>query len=625
MNVEIVKEGEDIFSAIIDKLVCNGIDCSKNLVVFPGKRPSYFLIDNIRKKINETFIPPMIFSIDEFIDYCYEKELGIFDKKIDPLSGCKIIRDITESKNFYGEKILDTNSFIPYGLKIYSTLEELLIEGVSKERLSQEDYLIDISREYAGNGNLTDYLSNFKRLSDIYDKFYKTVENKNLSTRSVRYKKVAESDIKLDEYERIIFAGFFALTECERKIFSKFYNDERAVFVFQGESAKRYVLDRVYEPVKLDIDKIEIYECPDTHSEVFMVSQLLDKELSEKRGKENFLILAPSSDAVIPIINSLNLKLNEDYNVSLGYPLIRTPLYSFIKHLGDIFKTMKDNNVYIPDYLKFILHPYTKNILIKNNSEYSRIIFHTIEEKLTKEGYINYRNLSEIESDEFLEDIEKQMKDELKLKDIKDFVESLHKNTVYKFSNVTNIKDFAEKLKELINFIYEETTAKKHILFFPYCEAMVSALLDLEKSLFADEKFNNPFEYFEFLKKFISLYNVPFQGTPLKDIQVLGFLESRNLKFDNVYIIDVNEGIIPNSEKEDELLPFDVRKRLNIPTYLEKDILYEYYLNNILASAKSVSLFYVENDNREKSRFIEKIIWEKQKKDRKSEEVIPCR
>lgn len=614
MNVEIVKEGKDIFSSILAKLVFYGVDFSKNLIVFPGKRPSYFLIDRIKNKTNSSFIPPIIFSIDEFIDHCYEKELGIFDKKIDALSGCKILREITKSKNLYNKEIEDTNAFLPYGLKLYSTLEELLIEDISKERLRQEDYLIDISNAYGVSEGLSDYLNNFKRLSDIYEKFYKTIENKNLSTRSMRYKKVSDSNIKLDGYERIIFAGFFALTECERKLFSKFYNDGRAVFIFQGESAQRYVFDRVYEPGSLDIDKIELYECPDTHSEVFKVSELLDGELSEKRGKESFLILAPSSDAVIPLIKSLNLELNKDYNVSLGYPLIRTPLYSFIKHIGDIFETIKDNKVYIPDYLKFILHPYTKNILIKNTSEYSRIIFHTLEEKLSKDSYVNYRSLEELESASFLDGIEKLLNGELRLDEVRDFIVNLHKNTIYKFLEIENIKDFAKKLKELINFVYERTTAKKHILFFPYCEAFVSALIDLENSLFADEKFNNAFEYFEFLKKFISLYNVPFHGTPLKDIQVLGFLESRNLKFDNVYIIDMNEGIIPNSEREDELLPFDVRKRLHIPTYLEKDILFEYYLNNLISGAKKVSLFYVENDNREKSRLIEKIIWEKQKR-----------
>jgi ATP-dependent helicase/DNAse subunit B len=107
---------------------------------------------------------------------------------------------------------------------------------------------------------------------------------------------------------------------------------------------------------------------------------------------------------------------------------------------------------------------------------------------------------------------------------------------------------------------------------------------------------------------------VPFKGTPIKDIQVLGFLEARNLKFDNIYILDVNEGILPNNNREDSILPFDVRINLGLPTYRDKDRLFDYYLRCALLGANKSVLFYVENDQKERSRFIERIIWEKQKK-----------
>ncbi|MCX7914505.1 MAG: hypothetical protein N2511_07975, partial [Thermodesulfovibrionales bacterium] len=348
MNVSVIKEGEDIFLPIIDRLIKEAVDFSKNLVVFPGKRPSYFLLKEIRDNIKTPFIPPSVFSIDEFVDYCYEKELAICDKKIDPLSGCKVLRELLREENFYSKQLESTSLFIPLGIKIYSTLEELLIEGVTKARLRQEDYLADISKEYTGKCSITGYLEKIIRLSDIYDRFYEILERQNLSTRSMRYKRVSDAELKLTGYERIIFAGFFALTDCERRIFEKLESDERVICLFQGELAKKYAFDRVYEPIKVDIEKIDIYECPDTHSEVFKVSSLLEEELKDKKGKESFLIVSPSSDSIIPLINSLNLTLNEDYNVSLGYPLDRTPLFSFIKHLFDIYKTLKDNKIYIP-------------------------------------------------------------------------------------------------------------------------------------------------------------------------------------------------------------------------------------------------------------------------------------
>lgn len=602
MNVNVINESENIFQSVIENLVYQGCDYSKNLVIFPGKRPSYFLLEEIRKKTCKPFIPPTIFSIDEFIDYCYEKEAKVLDKKIDALSGCKVIRDLIQRNGIYDKYVKNLNRFLPLGLKLFSAFEELLIEHVTKQKLREQDYKIDANF-------IKDTLI---RLSDVYENFYKYLESNNLSTRSLRYKKVSETELTISNYDKIILAGFFALSESERTIFKNFSLNERVIFIFQGKSANIYAFEKIYTPPLLNVKNIELYECPDTHSEVFQLSNLLVSDIKEKGDAKNFLVISPSPDTLVPLINSINLNL-EEYNVSIGYPLLRTPLYSFIQHIFDTLSSMEGEKIYVPDYLRFVLHPYTKNILYKNKAEITRIIFHKIEERLVQQKFINYRALSDIESDDLLKEIWALVKEEIAFSELKKLVKDIHENTIRQFQTIKNIKEFAIKIKLLVNYIYEKSTAKRHILFFPYCEAMLDALTEIENSLFAEDSFDNNSEYFVFFKKFISLYKVPFKGTPIKDIQVLGFLESRNLKFDNVYILDLNEGIVPDSEREDSILPFDVRKALGLPTYIEKDNLFDYYLKNIIASAKKTVIFYVENDNKDKSRFVEKIIWEKQK------------
>ena len=66
--------------------------------------------------------------------------------------------------------------------------------------------------------------------------------------------------------------------------------------------------------------------------------------------------------------------------------------------------------------------------------------------------------------------------------------------------------------------------------------------------------------YFTFFRKYIMTGHVPFPGTPLKGIQILGFLETRNIRFDTVFILDANEEVIPDTSKEDTLLPFHPEK-----------------------------------------------------------------
>ncbi len=604
MNLDVLREGEDIFQFLAEKLVAEEKDFSKNLVVFTGRRPAFFLLDTIKNRLKTSFIPPVVLSIDEFIDHCYEKELGIKDIKIEALSGCKIIKDLIGNEAVFGKQHPELNQFLPLGFRLFSVFEELLLAGVNKQRLKEVDNMIDAKNS----------LENIIRLSDIYERFYRYVFENGMSTRALRYKKVSEEVVSLKSFERIIFAGFFAATECEKRLFKKFYNDHRVTLVFQGESAKDYFFENRYSPHYMPVENIELFECPDSHSQVFKLSEILAEELKHKKGKENFLIIVPSSDTLIPLLNALPLK-SDEYNISLGYPLIRTPIYSFIKHLFDLVKSRKDDKFYVPDYLKFVLHPYTKNILVKNKAETARVIFHTLEQKLLENQFKVYVSKEELNDEKLLTHIYNEVKEELTYEELKSLIKEIHDKTIEKLVNLDNIKDFAKKMKEIVNFVYERTTAKKHIMFFPYSETMLLAITELECSLFAEERFSDIGDYFDFFKKFVTLYNVPFHGTPLKDVQILGFLEARNLKFDNVFILDLNEGIIPNSEKEDEILPFDVRKRLGVPTYEEKDRIFEFYLRSIITGTKRNWLFYVEDDSKEKSRFIEKIIWEKQKKE----------
>ena len=46
-----------------------GYDLSKIACVFGGKRPALFLRRAISKKLKKSFLPPKIFSIDEFIEH----------------------------------------------------------------------------------------------------------------------------------------------------------------------------------------------------------------------------------------------------------------------------------------------------------------------------------------------------------------------------------------------------------------------------------------------------------------------------------------------------------------------------------------------------------------------------
>ncbi len=97
-------------------------------------------------------------------------------------------------------------------------------------------------------------------------------------------------------------------------------------------------------------------------------------------------MVLPSADTLFPLVNHCLSRCDgkKDYNISLQYPLTRTPLYGFFADLMQLAGSMQAGRVYVPDYLAFLLHPYTKNIFFPgpgNRTDLTRILFHAIEDR----------------------------------------------------------------------------------------------------------------------------------------------------------------------------------------------------------------------------------------------------
>ena len=324
------------------------------------------------------------------------------------------------------------------------------------------------------------------------------------------------------------------------------------------------------------------------------MSTLLKNRIDQKeRIDENTVIVLPSSETLLPLFHqALSLLDPDNYNVSLGYPLQRTPLFGFFNNLMEVVTTMDGDRLYVPYYLEFILHPYTKNIYFQGRADITRILFHAIEETLTEKRTKKFLSLSELESDEAIIDSikEKVLRVEpgITLKMMRDHLEAIHANTIRKMLSFKDVGDFARKLKEVVEYIYQNSTARLHPFFYPYSESFITQLDILSKSLMKEIRFQEVGSYFTLFKKYIMTSYTPFAGTPLRGVQVLGFLETRNLKFENVLFLDANEGILPDTTREDSFLPFKARQILGLPTYLDREEIMFYYLRYADQGSKGI-------------------------------------
>jgi CRISPR/Cas system-associated exonuclease Cas4 (RecB family) len=612
---------------ILPHLKAGGKDYSSNLVVFPGKRPSHFLRKALAQKIKNSFIPPVIYSMDEFVDHRYESLQT--RKKIETIDAVVILYEIHKKalRPLGGEAFLSPDKFFSVGLKIYRDLEELTIEDVQPARVKQIEL-------FTGEVIPEQTLARLQSLSFFYENFYKAIGEKGLSTRSVRYREVSKTidESGLSCYGQVIFAGFFALTKCEKVLFGRLLQKENTLFIFQNATGLKeklsdlgIVTDRMEEnPVE---PVIRFYSSPDAHGQVYALSKVISSRPALKQGNrgegfnETTAVVLPSAEILLPLLRQGLPMLSEDsYNISIGYPLHRTPIFGFLNNLMELVLSMDDDRVYIPDYLKFVLHPYTKNIYCGSSAEITRIMFHAIEEKLTENRTKTFVTLSEIENDE---DIISHILDRLPEGDrrlskrkIREHLTSVHDNTIKKFLSFEKIEDFSAQCTELLTYIFNNSTARQHPLFFPFSESFLKAMETVSQSLMKNYAFTETSSYFTFFRRYIMNEYTPFEGTPLRGLQILGFLETRNIRFDTVYILDLNEDTMPDTRKEDTLLPLKARQILGLPTYLDRDKLSAYYFETLLKGSKEAHLFFIENDKKERSRFVEQVLWEKQKKDR---------
>ena len=622
MNVLLISSSENLVETVAGHLIGVEKDYSPNLVIFPGKRPSHFLRKVLAEKEKSGFIPPVILSMDEFIEHVHDESLGLGGRKLEVIDAIAILHSIHyASPEHLGKKsFLTPDTFFPVGMKMVNDLEELYIEGVPSKKVREIDSI-------AGESIPEPTAKRLQSLSYFYETFYRWIEERHYSTRSSRYWVVSENidRLNLDRFEKVIFAGFFALTESEKKIFRSLMKRGNTLFMFQEGKGMRKKLSNLGITLQKEFNatepEIHCYKSPDSHGQVFGVSTLLKNRIDHKeRIDESTVIVLPSSDGLLPLFHQALSRLDPDnYNISLGYPLQRTPLFSFFNNLVEVITTMDGNRLYIPYYLEFILHPYTKNIYFQGRADMTRILFHAIEEALTEKRTRKFLSLSELENDEVvLSSIrEKVLRAEpgLSLKMMREHLEMIHENTIRKMLSFKDVEDFARKLKEVVEYIYKNSTAHLHPFFFPYSESFITHLDILSRSLMKEIRFQTVGSYFTLFKKYILTSYTPFVGTPLRGVQVLGFLETRNLKFENVLFLDANEGILPDTAREDSLLPFKAKLMLGLPTYLDQEEIMFYTFDALIRGAKEVHLFYVENDERERSRFVERILWERQKRE----------
>jgi ATP-dependent helicase/nuclease subunit B len=589
------------------------------MVVFPGKRPAHFLRRYLAEKKGSALRSPVITSMDGFMDLA-AGELGIKGREASALDLAYLLYDRLKAElcRVIARDPLDLSldAVLPWALKIIGDFEELKIELKTAKDLSAYDSILpqDLKTDA--------FVKKLESFSRLYGEFYSAVEKEGLLTRSMKYALVAGRADELDrkKYGDIVFAGFFALTASEKLIMKHLAASGASVLLEPGPGlAEQFAfLDPAFAARQSSRPAVQpslfFYKAPDAHGEVFSLARAL------KDPGPGDVIVLPEARTLFPLIENV-LPAAGDYNVSMGYPLAATPVYALLDALGDLLDKKGEAGYFAPDYLKFVFHPYVKNTYCEGSAEPSRVIFQTVEERLSSR--VNkYVALDEIEGD-----VELLRAAAAKLKEagpdaagVKAHIKSVHDRLLRPFEEIKDIADFAAKLLAFISQVSQNSTAPLHSYWAPFVEKAIEHIIELKNSRLGAESFGGAAGYFKFFKTFMQGVSYPFPGTPLKGLQVLGLLETRGLRFDRVYFLDANADILPSARKEDTLLSHFVREGLGLPTYKTREKLSRYYFSALLSGAREAHIFYKDAADQERSPFVEALAWDLERRGEKPAE-----
>ena len=98
------------------------------------------------------------------------------------------------------------------------------------------------------------------------------------------------------------------------------------------------------------------------------------------------------------------------------------------------------------------------------------------------------------------------------------------------------------------------------------------------------------------LRRLLSSVSLPFNGEPITDIQVMGVLETRMLDFDNLLLLNVEEGIVPRQESDLSFIPYYLRKAYSMQTREESASVYAYNFFRLLSRAGNTTLLFSDAD-----------------------------
>jgi CRISPR/Cas system-associated exonuclease Cas4 (RecB family) len=564
------------------------IDVSEYCFVFPTRRAGYVFRQQYIKHQQQATWLPEILGIRDFILKVHAVPVA------DDLVLLLLLYQVLTSMGM--QESLE--KFIPWGKILLNDFNEIDQNLVNARRIYQQSYeerQIDQAfalspeemQEIAGFWKLfakmplstlqENFLASWKLLPDVYDQFSQLLHQSGITYEGKAYREVAEritdKSIRLP-WKKIVFCGFYALSNAEQSIFTQlteqglaetywdsdnFYHDnpshEAGLYLRRNDLLKENFSwkGNYFKEVPKNI---YITGVPLRTGQVKWISELLDAKLNDPSFHPgNAVIVLPDENMLTSLLYALPEKLTS-VNVTMGYPAKSSMTASLV----NVFITLHKNAV-TENGSYFLLRLMIKELLVKVSGKTPGLRLNAVLNSDTHPFIASGAVITEAGAAAFLLE-EQQSLQQLHLtlkKLLKQYREKVSSTNAVELASCNHL------LEELDHF-FDLLKGKEKQLTVPVVLSLVE-------------------EHLHTLK-------IPFHSDADKGIQVMGFLETRTLDFDHVFILSVNENLLPASTSGKTYLPYSLRKAYKLPLRTEQDAVYSYHFYRLLQRAREVHLIY---------------------------------
>lgn len=540
----------------------------------------------------------------------------------------------TSFDNFYnfGEVLLsdfdDIDKYLVNPEKLFCNIAD--VKEIDMRFADLEDELMEILQSFWKNISSTSVLDKkmkslelWRKMPDIYNEFTAELHKKGIGYQGMIYRDFVENKMEQTSFdsENYVFVGFSALNKCEKSLFRhirKITNDKNGKCLFFWDADKYYIDNKSQEAglfLRNDLKEfpmpqgfvlsgtikdiykkdIQVIEVPSSVAQTKLIPDIL-KEYENIDGKT--AIILGDEKLLVPLVyslpeeieNKMGAKISLSYNITMGYPLSYTASASFVQIIMKLAmhrssgKT-QDSKTYLnrKDILSAIKHSFSRSY---------------VSSKLTN-GIIDII-----------------MKSKIDYVDAESISEQLSQNELLKvmFDIEEMKKSFPKYIISVCNFVYENVLGNEGFeTESDFMHKIITLFTSFQNALGDDIAFDGDHMYYKLMTSMIKQSNMAFEGKSDDKMQILGFMETRSLDFDNIIMLSMNEDTFPKSNYKDSMIPYNLRKAFSMPSIEFQNSIFAYYFYRLLQRCQSVRMLYSTEgkiSHAEKSRFITQMEYE---------------